>query len=484
MKKTQSSEPALLATPSQLQAFSEDVSYLWCCSKTVVPVLEHPPTSLEFCRDFVHKSRPCIIRNAILDSTNNQNPLILTLDELVEKEILNPSLVLTVDVTPDGQGDCVRTARGTGIKHSSSTTTTTCEKDDSSHPNIPQHFNKGEIVVEKEVFVQPMEVPMQVQEFCQRLRRQRPKEHGYNPDAIDIHGRSVVSLLPSTMNVEQDEETSTSDQRSIRERIIPEDSIVYYSRQVCTNMFRYARAKCLHCNFFESYRRILLQNDCLRTELGNKLPDLFPKGMDWAQEAFGTSLEAINLWIGNEFAISSMHKDPYENLFYVASGEKLFTVCPPSDAPFLYEQQRYPRAVFETTPTACSSKSDEDIRWGISQQLEQHDDNDPSKTSVQWIAPDLSSLVPSSPKAKEHTETLLSRYPLLKFAHPMEIRVRAGELLYLPSLWYHRVTQSCETIGVNYWYDMMFDAPSWCYYSFLQQLKVVQDDRDNDSDVD
>ena len=150
----------------------------------------------------------------------------------------------------------------------------------------------------------------------------------------------------------------------------------------------------------------------------------------------------------------------------------------------MYEQQRYPRAVFETTPTACSSKSDEDIRWGISQQLEQHDDNDPSKTSVQWIAPDLSSLVPSSPKAKEHTETLLSRYPLLKFAHPMEIRVRAGELLYLPSLWYHRVTQSCETIGVNYWYDMMFDAPSWCYYSFLQQLQVVQDDRDNDSDVD
>ena len=26
-----------------------------------------------------------------------------------------------------------------------------------------------------------------------------------------------------------------------------------------------------------------------------------------------------------------------------------------------------------------------------------------------------------------------------------------GECIYIPSLWYHRVTQTCETVGINYW---------------------------------
>ena len=35
------------------------------------------------------------------------------------------------------------------------------------------------------------------------------------------------------------------------------------------------------------------------------------------------------------------------------------------------------------------------------------------------------------------------RFPLLKMAHPIQVRVNAGEMLYLPSLWFHRVTQVC-----------------------------------------
>jgi jumonji domain-containing protein 7 len=37
--------------------------------------------------------------------------------------------------------------------------------------------------------------------------------------------------------------------------------------------------------------------------------------------------------------VSSIHKDHYENLFYVLSGEKVFTICPPFDAPFLRERE-------------------------------------------------------------------------------------------------------------------------------------------------
>ena len=40
--------------------------------------------------------------------------------------------------------------------------------------------------------------------------------------------------------------------------------------------------------------------------------------------------------------------------------------------------------------------------------------------------------------------------------HPIRITVKAGEVLYIPHMWYHRVTQSCTTIAVNFWYEMKF----------------------------
>ena len=42
--------------------------------------------------------------------------------------------------------------------------------------------------------------------------------------------------------------------------------------------------------------------------------------------------------------------------------------------------------------------------------------------------------------------------------HPIECYVKPGEVLYLPSLWYHRVTQTCPTIAVNFWY---VDSPKF-----------------------
>jgi hypothetical protein len=40
-----------------------------------------------------------------------------------------------------------------------------------------------------------------------------------------------------------------------------------------------------------------------------------------AEDAFGSnSLEAINLWIGDERSVSSIHKDHYENIYAVISG--------------------------------------------------------------------------------------------------------------------------------------------------------------------
>jgi hypothetical protein len=63
-----------------------------------------------------------------------------------------------------------------------------------------------------------------------------------------------------------------------------------------------------------------------------------------------------------------------------------------------------------------------------------------------WIAVD-----PSNPVD-------LGVYPLYMHARPITVRVRAGEALYLPALWYHQVAQRGSpdlvgcTLAVNFWY--------------------------------
>lgn len=53
------------------------------------------------------------------------------------------------------------------------------------------------------------------------------------------------------------------------------------------------------------------QNDSLRAELPQLYTDV-PAALELAVAAFGKEPEAVNLWIGDERAVSSMHKDHYE----------------------------------------------------------------------------------------------------------------------------------------------------------------------------
>ncbi|KAJ0248307.1 2-oxoglutarate [Hirschfeldia incana] len=84
------------------------------------------------------------------------------------------------------------------------------------------------------------------------------------------------------------------------------------------------------------------QNDCFRTEYSNVASDC-DGDVPWATEALGCSPEAVNLWIGTDLSVTSFHKDHYENLYAVVSGEKHFLLLPPTDVHRLYVQ-RYPAA--------------------------------------------------------------------------------------------------------------------------------------------
>ena len=107
------------------------------------------------------------------------------------------------------------------------------------------------------------------------------------------------------------------------------------------------------------------------------------------------------------------------------------------------------------------------------------DDNDDETKEIQkvrWIEPDIERIIDSVPL--QSRLEYIENFPLLQYVHPVKVTLEAGDMFYLPSLWYHRVTQSFETVAVNYWYDMRFDSPNWCYFNFLQHLRSEVDDED------
>ena len=219
----------------------------------------------------------------------------------------------------------------------------------------------------------------------------------------------------------------------------------------------------IHCIYWQ-FSIHPKKNDCLRTEVAKLFStQIFPTTFSFAEEAFGTGPpDAINLWIGNERSVSSMHKDHYENLFYVCSGKKEFVLCPPADALFLHEGD-FHSGTFRPLRRQCTDRESEDQHgpsWVVVADDKQDDGEDnPCKTK--WIEPDILKYLDNGDK----------EFPLLSKAHPVKIIVSEGEMLYIPSLWYHRVTQTCETVGVNYWFDMKFDGPNWVYFNFLQNCK-------------
>ncbi|KAG0723389.1 JmjC domain-containing protein 7 [Chionoecetes opilio] len=162
----------------------------------------------------------------------------------------------------------------------------------------------------------------------------------------------------------------------------------------------------------------------------------------WFSEALGKKPDAVNFWMGDERAVTSMHKDHYENIYCVISGCKDFILLPPTDAPWIPYSSYAPAVYEETHPGKFDIKPT-------------------GGNEVPWISID-----PLEPD--------LERYPQYKHASPVKCRVKAGEALYLPSLWYHHVRQSQGCVAVNFWYDMEYDV-KFGYHKLLQALSWVRE---------
>lgn len=182
------------------------------------------------------------------------------------------------------------------------------------------------------------------------------------------------------------------------------------------------------------------QNSNLTEEMSELLKDCLPD-IPWASSAFNKKPDAVNFWMGQEAAVTSMHKDPYENIYCVIDGEKTFNLHPPTDRPFI------PYKMCKTAQHRYCNKSK---IWKIKQC------NDDGLNEIPWI--DIDPLNPDYDK-----------YPFYRHAHKIQCTVRKGDLFYLPSLWFHHVTQSDNTIAINYWYDMSYDI-KYYYFDLLSKL--------------
>ncbi|XP_078515773.1 bifunctional peptidase and (3S)-lysyl hydroxylase JMJD7 isoform X1 [Lissotriton helveticus] len=182
-----------------------------------------------------------------------------------------------------------------------------------------------------------------------------------------------------------------------------------------------------------------VQKQCsnLTEEFSQLIDDVEPD-IPWMTEALGKKPDAVNFWLGESAAVTSMHKDHYENLYCVISGEKHFLLHPPSDRPFI------PYELY--TPATYSVSEDGSFQVIDEMAAEQ----------VPWIPLD-----PLNPDLQRHPS-----YAQLK---PLRCTLKAGEMLYLPSLWFHHVQQSHGCIAVNYWYDMDFDI-KYSYFQLLESL--------------
>jgi peptidyl-lysine (3S)-dioxygenase / protease len=192
-------------------------------------------------------------------------------------------------------------------------------------------------------------------------------------------------------------------------------------------------------------RYLQSQNSNLETPELSSLQEDLPGNFDFAVDVLGES-DARNIWIGNHRSVTSVHRDPYENLYVVLRGSKTFRLWAPVD-----ELSMPTRMVRTGRYTYNPSREGDDFEVVL----------DDATNMIPWV--DLDPLSSD-------------------FEDPGSMRcvtVQQGQMLYLPSGWYHHVSQECgewddgspaPCIAVNYWYDMDYEGERYVMRQLLGRL--------------
>ncbi|EDW70055.1 bifunctional peptidase and (3S)-lysyl hydroxylase Jmjd7 [Drosophila virilis] len=189
------------------------------------------------------------------------------------------------------------------------------------------------------------------------------------------------------------------------------------------------------------------QNSNFSLDFPELAGDIVSSDLNFAAQCFNKPPDAVNFWLGDERAITSMHKDPYENLYCVISGYKDFILLPPHQL-CCVPRRSYPTGIYKRK--SCG-------QFFIEPLIDNGEVQQTEWVSIDPLAPDLGT------------------YPQYAKARPLRVRVHAGDVLYLPNYWFHHVRQSHKCIAVNFWYDMEYDS-RYCYYRMLEQLTKKSDE--------
>nr|POF13783.1 jmjc domain-containing protein 7 [Quercus suber] len=193
------------------------------------------------------------------------------------------------------------------------------------------------------------------------------------------------------------------------------------------------------------------QNDSLRHEYRALTADV-PAEISFAQIALQQNADAINIWLGSDRSVTALHKDNYENIYVQVRGRKHFLLLPPVEMPCVNEREvlrgRYVPVHEDET---------------LSPPLEVVPDVSGERVPVPTWDPDF-------PERNATDYSHLSR--------PLRVTLHEGDVLYLPAMWYHKVSQSRGDRGfvcaVNYWYDMDFAGSFWTGMNFVREVVEKQ----------
>ncbi|KAK5630792.1 hypothetical protein RRF57_006507 [Xylaria bambusicola] len=178
--------------------------------------------------------------------------------------------------------------------------------------------------------------------------------------------------------------------------------------------------------------------------------------MTFARIALERDPDAINMWIGNSRSVTALHRDNYENIYVQIAGRKHFVLLPPLFQPCVNERDLEPA----TYVRAKREGAEGNLVLRMDEALDGNRDEAPKVPFATWD--------PDTPAVRAT--------PYSHFAESMRVTLEPGDMLYLPAMWYHKVSQSCSEDGicvaVNYWYDMEFSGPLYSLCSFVRNMNL------------
>lgn len=201
---------------------------------------------------------------------------------------------------------------------------------------------------------------------------------------------------------------------------------------------------------------IRIEDNNLYKEYAPLIPDL-PPSIPFADAAFSALPDAVNIWIGNDDSISALHKDNYENLYCQILGRKKFVLISPLESICVRE---------ETLPVATYRET---VGGGLEIVREEGEEVHCWPT----VDPDIESGMGNTWWAR---------------CRPLTVDLDRGDMLFLPALWYHKVSQEVGEEGiccaVNYWYDMDYGGVFYSSINFVRMCAGLIEQEDGRGDKD